>query len=33
MINRFWKALDKHPIVGIELVAANVLQLQALPAS
>lgn len=33
MISRFWKALDKHPIAGIELVAANVLQLQALLAS
>ncbi|GAB2715776.1 hypothetical protein GCM10011495_36030 [Hymenobacter frigidus] len=33
MISRFWKALDKHPIADIELVAANVLQLQALPAS
>ena len=33
MISRFWKALDEHPIAGIELVAANVLQLQALPAS
>ena len=33
MISRFWKALDKHPITGIELVAANVLHLQALPAS
>ncbi|SMB83556.1 hypothetical protein SAMN00120144_0727 [Hymenobacter roseosalivarius DSM 11622] len=33
MISRFWKALDEHPIEGIELVVANVLQLQALPAS
>ena len=33
MISRFWRALDKHPIADIELVAANVLQLQALPTS
>ena len=33
MISRFWEALDEHPVPGIELVAANVLQLQALPAS
>jgi ubiquinone/menaquinone biosynthesis C-methylase UbiE len=33
MLRRFRKALDNHPIAGIELLIANVLQLQALPAS
>lgn len=33
MLSRFRKALDNHPIAGIELMVANVLQLQALPAS
>ena len=33
MISRFWRALDEHPVPGIKLVAADVLQLQALPTS
>ncbi|RSK24506.1 class I SAM-dependent methyltransferase [Hymenobacter metallilatus] len=31
MLSRFWKALDKHPVAGIQLVVADVLITRTLP--